>query len=49
VLAERLNGKTLGDADSSFVIAEWTLEGAPPGQPQYQAPLHLHRNEEEAW
>jgi mannose-6-phosphate isomerase-like protein (cupin superfamily) len=45
----RLAGRTLGDADSSFVIGEWTAEGAPTGPPQLIAPLHLHRHDDEVW
>jgi mannose-6-phosphate isomerase-like protein (cupin superfamily) len=44
-----LAGRTLGDPDGSFVIAEWTAEGAPSGPPQLVAPLHLHRRDDEAW
>jgi mannose-6-phosphate isomerase-like protein (cupin superfamily) len=49
VIAEPLADRMLGDADTSFVIAEWTDPGSPPGPPRYQAPLHFHRNEDEAW
>ena len=36
------------EADS-FVIAEWRDKGALSGPPQWIAPLHLHRNDDEAW
>lgn len=49
MIAAPLLGRILGDAESSFVIAEWTDEGGPPDPPRYQAPLHLHRSEEECW
>ena len=29
-----------------FVIAEWTAVG---GDPQWQAPLHVHHDDDEAW
>jgi mannose-6-phosphate isomerase-like protein (cupin superfamily) len=44
-----LSGRTLGDGETSFVVAEWTVEGGPPGPPRFVAPLHLHRNDDEAW
>jgi len=44
-----LAGSVLGSADSDFVIAEWQDPGAPPGPPRWIAPLHLHRNDAEAW
>jgi mannose-6-phosphate isomerase-like protein (cupin superfamily) len=44
-----LAGRTLGDPDGSFVIAEWTQEGPRPGAPRWVAPLHLHREDDEAW
>jgi mannose-6-phosphate isomerase-like protein (cupin superfamily) len=48
-LPRPLAGHTLGDPDGSFVIAEWTAEGAPPSPPRWVAPLHLHREDDEAW
>jgi mannose-6-phosphate isomerase-like protein (cupin superfamily) len=45
----RLAGRTLGDPEGSFVIGEWTAEGAAPGPPELIAPLHLHREDDEAW
>jgi mannose-6-phosphate isomerase-like protein (cupin superfamily) len=34
---------------SDFVVAEWKDPGGPPGPPRWIAPLHLHRNDDEAW
>ena len=31
------------------MIAEWRDAGGPPGPPRFIAPLHLHRNDDEAW
>jgi mannose-6-phosphate isomerase-like protein (cupin superfamily) len=30
-------------------MAEWRDGGGPPGPPRWIAPLHLHRNDDEAW
>ena len=49
LIAPPLAGRVLGSAGNSFVIAEWRDEGSPPGQPRWIAPLHLHRNDDEAW
>jgi len=49
ILEQPLAGRTIGSADTSFVIAEWTDPGAPPGPPRWIAPLHLHYNDDEAW
>ena len=49
IVAPQLAGNTLGSADGSFVIAEWSDKGAPPGPPCYIAPLHLHHSDDEAW
>ena len=48
-IAAPLAGRVLGSADNSFVIAEWRDAGAPPGPPHWIAPLHLHKNDDEAW
>lgn len=48
-IAPPLAGTVLGPAGSDFVIAEWKDGGAPPGPPRWIAPLHLHRNDDEAW
>jgi mannose-6-phosphate isomerase-like protein (cupin superfamily) len=48
-IAPPLLGNLLGSDNSDFVIAEWQDPGAPPGPPRWIAPLHLHRNDDEAW
>ncbi len=50
VLGSPLSGGTLAPAGSKLVLAEWDAEGTSQGeQPQYQAPLHLHHDDDEAW
>jgi mannose-6-phosphate isomerase-like protein (cupin superfamily) len=49
VPAPPLAGSVIGSATDNFVIAEWQDPGGPPGPPRYIAPLHLHRNDDEAW
>jgi hypothetical protein len=50
MFVEQLAGRTLGGADSSFVIGSWRADASPPGKPpQRIAPLHLHRLDDEAW
>jgi hypothetical protein len=50
VLGSPLSGGVLAPAGSKLVLAEWAAEGTSPGkQPQYQAPLHLHHDDDEAW
>jgi|SRR4029077_406514 mannose-6-phosphate isomerase-like protein (cupin superfamily) len=49
ITAPPLAGSILGSANDSFVFAEWRDPGAPPGPPRWIAPLHLHRNDDEAW
>ena len=48
-IAPALAGSVLGQVGSDFVIAEWKDAGGPPGPPRWIAPLHLHRNDDEAW
>ena len=48
-IAPVLLGKVLGSVGSAFVIAEWQDSGGPPGPPRWIAPLHLHRQDDEAW
>ncbi|MGP3971169.1 cupin domain-containing protein [Streptomyces sp. 6N223] len=49
VAMTRLADGVLAPSDSGLVLAEWTAEGATNGEPPvYQAPLHLHE-EDEAW
>src|SRR5258708_24064525 len=48
-IAALLAGSVLGSVGSDFVIAEWKDAGGPPGPPRWIAPLHLHRDDDEAW
>jgi len=48
-MAPPLAGSVLGSVGADFVIAEWKDAGGPPGSPRWIAPLHLHRNDDEAW
>ena len=47
--APPLAGNVVGSASGNFVVAEWRDGGGPPGPPRWIAPLHLHRNDDEAW
>ena len=49
LIAPPLAGSVLGSVSSDFVVAEWKDMGGPPGPPRLIAPLHLHRNDDEAW
>jgi len=49
IIAPPLAGSVIGQVGSDFVIAEWKDAGGPPGPPRWIAPLHLHRNDDEAW
>lgn len=49
LVAPALAGSVIGSAGNNFVIAEWKDAGGPPGLPRWIAPLHLHRNDDEAW
>ena len=49
VLISPLAGNVLGQIGQNFVIAEWKDAGGPPGPPRWIAPLHLHRQDDEAW
>lgn len=42
-------GNTMGNADSSFVVAEWQDAGAPPEGRRFIAPVHVHYRDDEAW
>src|SRR5947208_15209432 len=44
-----LAGNVLGSSTGDFVIAEWQDAGGVQAQPRWIAPLHLHRNDDEAW
>ena len=43
-----LAGQTIGDGEG-FSVAEWSDPGCPPEGPMPVAPLHLHRECDEAW
>jgi mannose-6-phosphate isomerase-like protein (cupin superfamily) len=49
MIAAPLAGNVVGSVGANFVVAEWKDPGAPPGPPRWIAPLHLHRNDDEAW
>jgi mannose-6-phosphate isomerase-like protein (cupin superfamily) len=49
IIAPPLAGNILGSTSASFVVAEWKDAGGSPGPPRWIAPLHLHRNDDEAW
>ena len=49
IIAPPLSGNVVGSVNASFVLAEWKDAGGPPGPPRWIAPLHLHRNDDEAW
>jgi mannose-6-phosphate isomerase-like protein (cupin superfamily) len=49
IIAPPLAGSVIGSVGSDFVIAEWKDAGGPPGPARWIAPLHLHRNDDEAW
>lgn len=44
-----LAGQILGSVDDDFVVAEWQDAGGVSATPRWIAPLHLHRNDDEAW
>jgi mannose-6-phosphate isomerase-like protein (cupin superfamily) len=48
-IAPPLAGNVIGSTGANFVVAEWKDVGGPPGPPCWIAPLHLHRNDDEAW
>jgi len=48
-IAPPLAGNVLGLANNDFVIAEWQDAGGGHNPPRWIAPLHLHRNDDEAW
>jgi len=49
IVAPPLAGRTIGDSEGTFAIAEWTDAGGPPGPARLIAPLHVHHHEDEAW
>jgi mannose-6-phosphate isomerase-like protein (cupin superfamily) len=44
-----LAGQILSSAGGDFVVAEWQDAGGVSATPRWIAPLHLHRNDDEAW
>jgi mannose-6-phosphate isomerase-like protein (cupin superfamily) len=44
-----LAGQILGSVGDDFVVAEWQDAGGVSTAPRWIAPLHLHRNDDEAW
>jgi len=48
MLIPSLSGRQIGGPEG-FVIADWTDPGCPPEGPMPMAPLHLHRECDEAW
>src|SRR4051812_39923618 len=50
MVAPPLYEDVMGGAENDFVIAEWRDEGGADFDPPHLiAPLHLHRNDDEAW
>jgi mannose-6-phosphate isomerase-like protein (cupin superfamily) len=49
LIAPPLAGNVVGSIGADFVIVEWKDAGGPPGPPRWIAPLHLHRDDDEAW
>lgn len=49
VLGSPLRDQKLAPAVSGLALAEWTAPAATPGAPRYQAPLHTHVDDDEAW
>jgi mannose-6-phosphate isomerase-like protein (cupin superfamily) len=49
LFAAQLSGSTLGGAEASLVLAEWTDPGGDPRFPRFIAPLHIHHEDDEAW
>ena len=49
MIATPLAGNVIGSVGTNFVVAEWKDEGGPSGPARWIAPLHLHRNDDEAW
>ena len=48
-VAAPLAGKTLAPTGSDLVVVEWKIDTGGSDPPLYIAPLHLHRNDDEAW
>jgi mannose-6-phosphate isomerase-like protein (cupin superfamily) len=49
LVAAPLSDRSIGGADSNFIIAEWTMRGELPGHRRLVAPLHVHHGDDESW
>jgi len=50
LLSSPLLGQKLAPATPGLALAEWTAAAATsPDLPEYQAPLHVHHDDDEAW
>jgi uncharacterized cupin superfamily protein len=49
LLSSPLRDRKLAPAASGLALAEWAAPAASPGPPEYQAPLHVHHDDDEAW
>ena len=49
LFASPLAGATIASPNASIVLVEWTDPGGGFDPPRYIAPLHLHRDDDEAW
>jgi len=49
LFASPLAGATIAAANASIVLVEWTDPGGGFDPSRYIAPLHLHRDDDEAW
>jgi mannose-6-phosphate isomerase-like protein (cupin superfamily) len=49
LFAAPLAGATIASPHASIVMVEWTDPGGGFDPPRYIAPLHLHRDDDEAW
>ena len=49
LFASPLAGATIAAPNASIVLVEWTDPGGGFDPPRYIAPLHLHRDDDEAW
>lgn len=49
LMAPPLAGNVLVSNDAQFVIAEWRDPGGLFEKPRLIAPVHIHRNDDEAW
>jgi uncharacterized cupin superfamily protein len=49
LLSSPLSDQKLAPASCGLALAEWTASAASPGSPRYEAPLHVHHEDDEAW